>query len=91
MRHDAMFGPMIIEDPTIPAVDQLADSSVVLKFFVKTRPHQQGAVRRELLRRIKNRFDDLNIEMPFPQRTIHHRYEGVAGMADPLAQARKCA
>jgi small conductance mechanosensitive channel len=91
MRRDPTYGPMIIEDATIPAVDELAESAVVLKFFVKTRPHQQGTVRRELLRRIKNRFDDLGIEMPFPQRTIHHRYEESAGVIDPQAPMRKSA
>jgi small conductance mechanosensitive channel len=91
MRQDPIYGPMIIDDPTVPAVDQLADSSVVLKFFIKTRPHQQSAVRRELLRRIKNRFDQLGIELPYPQRTIYHRYEEKIAARDELVQARKCA
>jgi small conductance mechanosensitive channel len=92
LRRDNNFGPMIIEDASVPAVDQLADSSVVLKFFIKTRPNQQGAVRRELLRRIKNRFDDLGIELPYPQRTIYHRYEGAnAPLAEPIIPAKKCA
>jgi small-conductance mechanosensitive channel/predicted nucleic acid-binding Zn-ribbon protein len=90
MRQDPVFGPMIIDEPTPPAVDQLADSSVVIKFFIKTRPHQQGTIRRELLRRIKNRFDALGIEMPFPQRTVYHRYEEGTPVA-PVVQPRKVA
>jgi small conductance mechanosensitive channel len=90
LRRDPIFGPMIIEDPTIPAVDQLGESSVVLKFFIKTRPHQQRVVRRELLHRIKCRFDELQIEMPFPQRTIHHRYVD-GDMPETRAQMRKSA
>jgi small-conductance mechanosensitive channel len=30
-------------------------------------------VKRELLRRIKNRFDKLGIEIPYPHRTVFHR------------------
>jgi len=54
-------------------VDKLAESAVIIKFFLKTRPMQQWTVKRELLRRIKNRFDELGIEIPFPQRTVHIR------------------
>ena len=67
------FGPMILDDPTMLGVDELADSAVVIKFFIKTRPLQQWNVKRELLRRIKNRFDELGIEIPFPHRTVYHR------------------
>jgi small-conductance mechanosensitive channel len=56
-------------------VDTLADSAVVIKFFLKTRPLKQWSVKRELLRRIKRRFDALGIEIPFPHRTIYSRAE----------------
>lgn len=91
LRRDPTYGAMIIDDATPPAVDQLADSSVVLKFFIKTRPNQQSAVRREMLRRIKNRFDELGIEMPFPQRTIYHRYEDATPARPEQPQSRRVA
>ncbi len=90
MRHDPNYGPMILDDPTQPGVDSLGESAVVIKFFIKTRPHQQGAVKRELLRRIKNRFDELGIELPFPHRTIYHRHDGIALPID-IAPIKKCA
>ncbi len=73
LRRDPNFGPLILEDLTMLGVDALADSAVVIKFYIKTRPLQQWTIKRELLRRIKNRFDDLGIEIPFPHRTIYHR------------------
>jgi small conductance mechanosensitive channel len=56
-------------------VDALADSAVVIKFGIKTRPIKQWEVKRELLKRIKKRFDELGIEIPFPQRTVWTRQE----------------
>jgi len=76
MRRDPLFGLMILEDLTMLGVDSFGDSAVMIKFFIKTRPLQQWAVRREFLRRTKRRFDDLGIEIPFPHRTVFHRYEG---------------
>jgi small conductance mechanosensitive channel len=74
LRRDPEFGPLILEDPVMLGVDSLADSAVVLKFFLKTRPLRQWPVKRELLRRIKVAFDELGIEIPYPHRTVFHRH-----------------
>ncbi len=91
LRADKTFGPMIVEDSLPPFVDALGDSAVTLKFSFKTKPNQQLPVRRELLRRIKNRFDELGIELPFPHRTLYHRYESEAGLPPGLSEIKKCA
>jgi small conductance mechanosensitive channel len=75
LRRDVAFSPLILDDPEMLGVDSLGDSAVVIKFFIKTRPLRQWTVKREMLRRVKNRFDELGIEIPFPHRTIYHRYE----------------
>jgi len=75
LRRDPSFGPLILDDPEMLGVDDLSDSSVVIKFFLKTRPLQQWTVKREMLRRIKKRFDELGIEIPYPHQTVHHRYD----------------
>ncbi len=75
LRHDPQYGPRIMGDAEMLGVDSLGDSAVVIKFMIKTQPLQQWSIKRELLRRIKNRFDELGIEIPFPQRTVYHRVE----------------
>ena len=87
MRQDEEFGPLIVEDPEMLGVDSFDDSSVMIKFYMDTRPMKQGRVKREMLRRIKRRFDQLGIEIPFPHRTVYHRYEeGQAAPPRPTAE-----
>lgn len=74
MRRDPVLGRHILEDPEMLGVDSLADSGVTIKFLLKTRPLQQWPVKREMLRRIKNRFDELGIEIPFPHQTVYHHF-----------------
>lgn len=82
LRRDPNFRGMILEMPEMLGVDEFTDSAMVIKFFIKTRPLKQWAVKREMLRRIKLKFDELGIEIPFPQRTVHHRVEANSGF-DP--------
>ena len=91
LRQDPVFSPLILDDPTMLGVDALNDSAVVIKFHLKTRPHQQGPVKREMLRRIKNRFDALGIELPFPHRVIYHRTEEGQQPDAAVRAMRNCA
>ncbi len=71
MVHDPKFGPLMLEVPEIFGVDAFADSAVVIRGRIKTRPIQQWAVGREFNRRIKYAFDAAGIEIPFPHRTVY--------------------
>lgn len=75
MRDDPVYGPLILEDPEMLGVDEFRQSGISIKFFLKTRPLKQWIVKRELQRRIKKRFDELGIEIPFPHRTVYHRLD----------------
>ena len=70
LHTDTVFGRMLLEPPTYPALDSLGEHAVTLKMAVKTLPNKHGAVKQEWLKRIKNRFDELGIRHPFPHRTI---------------------
>ena len=62
----------ILPDPAPQiAVSELADSSVnfVVRPWVKTDDYWD--VRFDLTRKIKEKFDDSGIEIPFPQRVVH--------------------
>ena len=82
MREDPAFGPLIRKDLEILGVDQFADSAIIIKARFETQPIKQWVVGREFNRRMKRRFDELGIEIPFPHQTV---YFGVDkdGMAPP--------
>jgi small-conductance mechanosensitive channel len=71
MREDEKYGKLMLEDPDIFGVDKFGDSSVVIKGRIRTKPIRQWEVGREFLRRIKLAFDENNIEIPFPHRSIY--------------------
>ena len=71
LEEDEEFGALIIEPIEIFGVDKLADSSVVIKGRIKTKPIRQWGVGREFLRRIKLAFDEKGIEIPFPHQTLY--------------------
>lgn len=71
LRQDAEFGPAILEPIEILGLDKFADSAVVIKARNKTKPIMQWTVGREFNRRLKKRFDQEGIEIPFPHQTLY--------------------
>jgi moderate conductance mechanosensitive channel len=71
LRKDKHFKLLITDDLEMFGVDEFADSQVTIKFRIKTLPIKQWDVAREFRRRIKNRFDELGIEIPFPHTTVY--------------------
>lgn len=71
LRRDPAYAALIIEEPAMLGVDKLGDHGVLIKFYIATRPLQQWTVKRELLRRIKLRFDEEGIVIPYPQLSLH--------------------
>lgn len=53
-------------------VQQLADSSVVYRVVVETKPTKQFAVERYLRKEIKKEFDKNNIKIPYTQIEVHN-------------------
>ncbi|UCE88357.1 MAG: mechanosensitive ion channel family protein, partial [Pseudomonadota bacterium] len=72
LGKDTDFGADIIGEPTMLGVDKFGEAAVTIKFMLKTRADKMWRVRREMLRRIKNRFDAEGIEIPVPHRILHH-------------------
>ncbi len=83
MRREWPWRRLMLAPIDIAGVDQFGDSAVIVKARLKTRPGEQWRVGREYQRRMKIRFDELGIEIPFPHRTL---YFGVdkEGRAPPL-------
>jgi small-conductance mechanosensitive channel len=72
---DPVWGSQLDGPLNVLGVESLGDSAVVLRTLIRTQPGSQWNVAREFRRRIKNRFDQEQLEIPFPQRRVHVRVE----------------
>lgn len=70
MRTDESTSSSMINDIEVFGVNQLADSAVIVKGRIKTRPGEQWAVGRVFLDRVKKAFDAEGINIPYPHRTL---------------------
>ena len=70
MRQDPRWRPVIRDDLDVMGVERLGDSGVIMRIRLKTEPTQRWAVARELNRRIKRRFDELGIDIPYPHQKL---------------------
>lgn len=73
LAADPAYRDLISGEPEILGVNELGDSSVVLRGRLTTVADERWAIRREALRRIKKRFDAEGISIPFPQVTINQK------------------
>jgi small-conductance mechanosensitive channel len=69
--RDEKYKPLVLAPLEVLGVDSFGDSAVIIKARFKTLPIQQWVVGREMNRRIKKKFDELGIEIPFPHRSIY--------------------
>jgi small conductance mechanosensitive channel len=83
MRSDPQYANDILSPIEILGLDKFADSAVIIKARTTTKPIKQWAVGREFNRRMKKRFDEENIEIPFPHTTLYMGQEK-DGSAPPL-------
>ncbi len=60
----------ILEPLQVFGVERFGESELVIRVVVKTVPLKQWEVGRELRKRIKIRFDEKGIEIPFPHRVM---------------------
>lgn len=77
MVNDKTFGPKLDGPPEVPGVHDLGDNAITIRVLLRTYPGMQWDVAREFRRRIKVRLDKEEIEIPFPQRTVHVRHTGL--------------
>lgn len=71
LAEDPHWGTMVLEPPTVLRVDSLGDSGVEIKITGNTRPIKQWDVMGELRRRLKRRFDEVGIEIPWPHTKVY--------------------
>lgn len=71
LKNDAAFSRMILDDIEVLGLDSFNDSSILVKCRIKTYPQFQWEIKREFNLRIKEKFDKLGIEIPFPQIVVN--------------------
>jgi small conductance mechanosensitive channel len=71
LAEDPEFKEHILEPLEIFGVDKFADSAVIIKARIKTKPIMQWTVGREYKKRLKYAFDEHGIEIPFPHTTVY--------------------
>jgi small-conductance mechanosensitive channel len=70
MRQDPEYAPNILSPIEILGVNELGESGVVVRARTTTKPVMQWYVGREFNKRLKKRFDEAGIEIPYPHRTV---------------------
>ena len=68
--NDPAFAPSILEPVEVLGVDDFKDSSVSLRFRIKTVPLKQWEVGRELRRRVKLTLDREGVRIPGPKMDV---------------------
>ena len=81
LYEDPEYADDILEEPEVWGVERWDADAVVVRVVLKTAPLEQWNVARELRERIKDRFDELYIEIPFPQRVVWMRHGDAEGSA----------
>lgn len=71
LSEDPDFKELILPPFEVFGLDDFADSALKITARVRTKPIQQWTVSREYRKRLKKAFDENNIEIPFPHRTIY--------------------
>jgi small conductance mechanosensitive channel len=72
IAEDPAFKDSIISPPKFLRIKEFADSAIIVKVLGDTKPLKQWEISGEFRKRIKVAFDKEGIEIPFPQRVIHH-------------------
>jgi small conductance mechanosensitive channel len=63
----------VLEPMDLKGIEAFTPSGYVVRTLTKTMPGAQWDVARELRRRILRAFRERGIEIPYPQRVVHHR------------------
>ena len=70
LESEEPYKSAILESLQILGVEKFDEFQLVIRMMVKTAPLKQWEVERELRRRIKIRFDEKGIQMPFPHQVL---------------------
>ena len=70
LQVEEPYKSAILEPLQILGIERFGESQLVIRTMIKTVPLKQWDVGRELRKRIKKRFDEKGIQIPFPHRVV---------------------
>ena len=76
LLKDETHGPNMLGPIEISGLDRFAESQLVFKARIRTKPATQWGMGREFRKRLKLAFDEKGIVLPYPHRTIYYK-EGI--------------
>ena len=71
MFADNLFRADMLDTMEVSGLNSFGDSEMVIRGRIRTKPGKQWGIGREYRKRLKEAFDQHNIEIPFPHQTIH--------------------
>jgi small conductance mechanosensitive channel len=71
LRRDPDFKDDIVEPIEVLGLDHFTNSAIIIQARTTTKPIKQWRIGREFNRRLKKKFDERNIEIPFPHLTLY--------------------
>jgi small conductance mechanosensitive channel len=83
MRNDPEYSKSIIEPMEVFGLQKFDDSAIIIRVRMTTKPLKQWGIKRAFNKRVKKKFDEYGIEIPFPHRTIYMG-EPKQGHAPPI-------
>ena len=84
--REQLEGATIMQEPEIWGVQSFGDNSIAIRLALVTEPGEQFAVARVIRERLKYAFDEHDIEIPVPQRTVWmHQVGGTAEATTPAS------
>lgn len=70
-KNDNVWGRDLLSTPKVQRVNDLGDSGIEIKILGDTMPLRQWDLTGELRKRLKDRFDQENIEIPWPHTKLY--------------------
>jgi small-conductance mechanosensitive channel len=71
MKDDPNWGQDLLTAPAVTRVNNLGDHGVEIKILADTKPIKQWGLMGELRKRLKDRFDEAGIEIPWPHTKVY--------------------
>ena len=71
LKDDPNWGKNLLTTPAVTRVNNLGDHGVEIKILADTKPITQWGLMGELRKRLKDRFDEVGIEIPWPHTKVY--------------------